>query len=158
GFDHNVLNPTFALSGLTFWSDESPRIKHAIMRYQYHNDNMDYMLPFSEERRKKYFDDMIENTDGEIIPASRRMDKLIENDCLPADASEKEVKRFNAAFGITRSLDRTLVEDVALTEMSLTRHLLYLRRLLLRYIKTLLMFIWTTIVSFIMLPFLRDER
>jgi hypothetical protein len=45
-----------------------------------------------------------------------------------------------------------------MTEMSLVRHVLYLRRLVLRYIKTLLMFLWTTIISFMMLPLLKDSR
>jgi hypothetical protein len=59
---------------------------------------------------------------------------------------------------MARSLDRSLVEEVAMTEMSLARHVLYLRRLMLRYVKTLLMFLWTAIISFMMLPLLKDPR
>ncbi len=57
---------------------------------------------------------------------------------------------------MARTIDRELVQEVATQEVSLARHILYLRRMVLRSMKTLLMFIWTTIVSFVMLPFLQD--
>lgn len=158
GSAQQVLNPTFSLSGLTFWSDESPDLKHQIMHYQYLPHQMDYMLPFSDERRATYFNPLIANTNGEIIPATRKLETLTAAGILPADANLLDVQHFNAAFGIARSLDRTLIEDVATTEMTIARYVLYLRRLMLRYVKTLLMFIWTTVVSFMMLPFLHDDR
>ncbi len=153
-----VLNPTLSLSGLTFWADEAPQIKRAVMRYQYMPHQMDYMIPFSEGRREVYFDTLIHNTEGAIIPPSRRPEALDTLGCVPEEADEKAVRHFNAAFGIARSLDRTLIEDVATTEMTLVRNILYLRRLLLRYIKVLLMFIWTTLISFMILPVLQDTR
>lgn len=158
GFSDKLLNPTFAITGLTLPVDEAPNIKHDVMRYQYTAHNADYMLPFNEERRELYFDKLIENTNGDIIPPSRRFERLKMLDDLPPNFDPLEVQRINAAFGIARSLDRTLVEEVAVAEMALVRHVMYLRRLVLRYVKTLLMFIWTTGVSFLMLPFLRDGR
>jgi hypothetical protein len=158
GFSENLLNPTFALTGVMFSKDESPQAKHEAMRYQYESTQMGFMIPFSKERRELYFDTIIEKSSGHIIPESRRLEKLKEQDVLPATYDEASVKRFNAALGIARSLDRTLAEEVAVTEMALVRHVLYLRRLVLRYIKTLLMFIWTTVISFMMLPFLKDSR
>src|SRR5690606_19084559 len=83
---------------------------------------------------------------------------LLAKNALPDAYDAKEVARFNAAFGIARSLDRTLVEEVAMTEMALVRAAMYLRRLVIRYAKTLLMFIWTTTITFIMLPFLESKR
>jgi hypothetical protein len=158
GFPSDLLNPTFATTGLTFPPDESPRAKAEIMRFQYQPHQLDYMLPFSEGRRELYFDQMIKHTDGQIIPSSRQLDALRESGCLPDGCDEKEVRRFNAAFGIARSIDRTLVQEVAITEMMLTRSILYLRRLVLRYVKTLLMFIWTTLISFLMLPLLDGDQ
>ncbi len=158
GFHHDLVNPTFALPGITFAPDESPRIKREIMRYQYIHEHMDYMMPFSEGRRELYFDRLIENTDGHIIPPSREVEKLRAEGCLIEDNGTKDINRFNAAFGIARSLDRTLIQEVALTEMLLVRHILYLRRIVLRYAKTLLMFIWTALIAFLMLPFLHDNR
>jgi hypothetical protein len=158
GFSENLLNPTFALTGVMFSVDESPSVKHEVMRYQYKATQMGFMIPFSQERQERYFDSIIERTHGDIIPESRHLDKLKQQGVLPDDYNPDTVNRFNSALGIARGLDRTLAQEVAVTEMSLVRHVLYLRRLVLRYIKTLLMFIWTTAVSFVMLPFLKDAR
>ncbi len=158
GFSENMLNPTFALTGIMFSKDESPQAKREAMRYEYESTQMGFMIPFSKERHELYFDSIIEKTNGHIIPESRQLDKLKAEGVLPADYNEQSVNRFNTALGIARSLDRTLAQEVAVTEMALVRHVLYLRRLMLRYIKTLLMFIWTMVISFMMLPFLKDDR
>lgn len=161
GFDSELQNPTFALPGILFSPDESLRVKNEVMRYQYLQGNMDYMIPFSEERRELYFDSIIKNTNEYIIPQTRTIQKLIEAGCVPeklTDEEVKRIKRFDAALGIARSLDRTLIQEVALTEMLVVRHILYLRRIVLRYAKTLLMFIWTALLAFLMLPFLHDNR
>ncbi len=159
GFAPSLQNPTFALTGVAFSEDESPRVKTEVMRYQYQPDHMNFMMAFSEGARSRYFDSIIELTHGNILPETRSLDKLRSAGRLPEEMNEHdtlEVLRFNAAFGIARSLDRTLAQEVALTEMAIVRAILYLRRLVLRYVKTLLMFLWTTAVSFIMLPFLQD--
>lgn len=158
GFSENLLNPTFALSALMFSVDESPRGKRQVMRHQYDRSHMGYVMPFSEERKELYFDDLIENTDGQIIPSSRSIEELDAAGVLPPEVDTQEINRFNAALGIARGLDRTLAQEVAVAELSLARHVLYLRRLVLRYVKTLLMFIWTTAISFMMLPLLKDGR
>jgi len=155
-FMDSLLNPTFSLSGIAFSYDESPRAKREIMRFQYANPR--FMLPFSAYKRALYFDSIIEDTEGDIIPHSRRMEALREAEALPKGVPEQEVLRFNAALGITRTIDRTLVEEVAVTEMALARNIIYLRRLVIRYVKTLLMFVWTMFVAFMMLPFINDGR
>jgi hypothetical protein len=48
------------------------------------------------------------------------------------------------------------VEEVAKTEASIVRHALLLRRLVLRYFKALLMFIWTVIVTVAVAAVLRQ--
>ncbi|MDZ4765390.1 MAG: hypothetical protein SGI73_12635 [Chloroflexota bacterium] len=159
GFATNVFTPSFALSGVTFSPDESPRVKKAVFEYQYKASSVNFAIPFSAEKREKYFDETIENTDGEIIPRSRRPDILAQYDITPDDAEhQRRIAHLNTAFGLARTTDRRLVEEVAMQEMSMTRHILYLRRLVMRYVKTLLMFVWTTISTFVMLPFLQDER
>lgn len=158
GFSTNLLNPTFALTGLMFSTDESPQIKHDVMHYQYEATQMGFMIPFSKERRELYFDTIIEKSNGDILPESRRLEKLKELNVLPENYDEANVQRFNAALGMARALDRTLVQEVAIAEMAVVRHVLYLRRLVFRYVKTLLMFIWTTLVVFMLLPLLQDIR
>ncbi|MCB9438458.1 MAG: hypothetical protein H6673_15915 [Anaerolineales bacterium] len=158
-FPNTLVNPTFALTGVAFSMDESEHVKREVMRYQYMPNHMDFMLPFSEERRHEYFDTLIENTQGDIIPASRHLDYLDAIGVMPEVATEADkhkVAHFNAALGIARSIDRSLVQEVAITEMAITRSILYLRRLMLRYVKTLLMFIWTILIAFTLLPLLKD--
>lgn len=151
GHPSQVLNPTFALNALMLSPDEAPTAKAAAQELQYQQRYVDYMLSFSDKRRAKYFDQLIVDTQREIIPPTREA-------ITSTDISATDIDRVNAALGITRGLDRTLVEEVALIEVTLTRNILYLRRLVLRYVKTLLMFIWTAIISFVALPFLQSER
>lgn len=157
GFPADLHTPSFALSGIAFSPDESPRANREILEYQYlHSASIKFAIPFSDEKRKAYLDETIRNTGGDIIPSSRQWSVLRE--ALPPDVDRETADRVGAALGLARLLDRRLVEEVATSELSMVRHIIYLRRLVLRYMKTLVMFIWTTIVTFIMLPFLQDER
>lgn len=158
GLPSRVLNPSFSLTGILFSTDESQDVKRAVIRYQYDDGHSRYMIPFSESKRGLYFDTILAETDGDIVPAYRTMDRLRAMDALPSSCEVSHAQRMGAAFGIARSIDRTLVEEVAVTEMMLARNNIYLRRLLLRYVKTLSMFLWTTVLSFLMLPFLNDPR
>jgi hypothetical protein len=157
GFPSNLANPSFALSGIGFSPDEAPGAKREILEYQYSEvSSVNFAIPFSAEKRKVYFDQTIRNTQGAIIPETRRWEAI--KDVMPPDTDRQTADRFSAAFGLARTLDRSLTEEVATSELSLVRHIIYLRRMVLRYVKALLMFIWTTIVSFVMLPFLEDGR
>jgi hypothetical protein len=157
GYPADLHTPSFALSAIAFSPDESPRANQQIIEYQYlHSASINFAIPFSSGKRKAYLDETIHNTDGDIIPASRQWEAL--QDLLTQPLERETADRFGAALGLARLLDRRLVEEVATSELSLVRHIIYLRRLVLRYMKTLVMFIWTTIVTFIMLPFLQDER
>ncbi len=158
GFPGSLFTPSFALSGITFSPDEGPEVKKRIWRYQYNPHFVNFMIPFSAEKREQYFDETIENTNGEILPSSRQWHRLEEMGIFDEQIDRRSVEHFNTALGLSRTLDRRLIEEVATTEASLVRHVLYLRRLVLRYVKTLLMFIWTTVVSFAMLPFLQEEK
>jgi hypothetical protein len=74
------------------------------------------------------------------------------------DRTLKEIDGFNAALGLAGFIDRPLYEEVAKTEVSLVRHSLKLRRLVLRYFQALLIMVWTGIVTFLMLPFIQDSQ
>ncbi len=157
GFPSDLVTPTFALSGITFSPDESLLAKRQVLEYQYSQaGSINFAIPFSRQKRNLYLDQTIESTQGEIIPRTRRWD-VIKGYVQPG-SDEQTANHFSAAFGLARSLDRALVEEVATSEISLVRHIIYLRRLVLRYIKALLMFIWTSLVTFVMLPFLEQEQ
>ncbi len=158
GFPERLITPSFALSGVGFSPDESPEAKRRIMAYQYQQASaINFAIPFSAEKRRAYFDQIIESTDGDILPPTRRYESIAGLEVLNETTDRATVEHFGAAFGLARTLDRRLVEEVATSEIALVRHIIYLRRMMLRYIKALLMFIWTTLVTFIMLPFLQTE-
>lgn len=157
-FNPALRHPTFSLNALAFSPDESPRAKSDIMRYQYNPEHIDFVMPFSEGKRAEYFDELVIKTDGNILPTSRPYEQLQANGILQDGQTRQEIERYNAAMGVARALDRALVAEVAHAEMLMIRNVIFLRRLVLRYVKALLMFIWTTIIAFIMLPFLKDAR
>lgn len=158
GSERDLLNPTFALGGVTFSTDESQRIKRRVLEYQYADGHADFMMPFSRGKREAYFDSMVKDTNGGVIPEGRDLESLRAAGVLAADADPATVQHIGVAFGLARTIDRSLVQEIAVTEMQLVRNVMYLRRLMLRYVKTLLLFIWTTTISFILLPMLKDAR
>jgi hypothetical protein len=157
GFAPSLVHPTFSLGAIALPRDDSARAKRDVIAYQQASNHVDFALPFSEKRRALYFDRLLEATQGDIIPPTRHWENLVVNGWVDENADHKQTDRYHVAMGIARSLDRTLVEEVAVTEMLMVRNVMYLRRLVLRYGKALLMFIWTTIISFIMLPFLKQS-
>lgn len=157
GFASSLVHPTFSLGAIALPRDDSARAKRDVIAYQQAGNHVDFALPFSEEKRKLYFDDLLSATQGDILPPTRRWENLVANGWVDEKVDHKQTDRYHVAMGIVRSLDRTLVEEVALTEMLMVRNIMYLRRLVLRYSKAMLMFIWTTIISFIMLPFLKQS-
>ncbi len=157
-FNPALRHPTFSLNALAFSPDESPRAKEAIMRYQYDPAHVQFTIPFSEAKRVAYFDELINETQGNILPSTRAYDALLAQGIVSPEQPRQEIDRYNAAMGVARALDRQLVAEVAHTEMLMIRNVIFLRRLVLRYVKALLMFIWTTIIAFAMLPFLQDRR
>jgi hypothetical protein len=74
------------------------------------------------------------------------------------DRTLKDIDRFNAALGLAGFLDRALYQEVAKTEVSLVRHSIKLRKLVLRYFQALIILLWTGLITFLMLPFLQDEQ
>lgn len=158
GYPEDLITPSFAMTGITFAPDESERVKKMIWQSQYNATSINFAIPFSAEKRELYFDETIHHTERKILPSSRLYEDLVAKGALPTDADRLSVERLNTAFGLARTIDRPLVEEVARAELSVVRHILYLRRLVIRYVRTLLMFIWTAFLTFIMLPFVEDPR
>ncbi|MBA3468155.1 MAG: hypothetical protein H0T53_00795, partial [Herpetosiphonaceae bacterium] len=156
GFTEKLFNPRFVLSGLAFSTDESPETKREIMKHQYESDLITFIFPFAQHEAS-YYDQVKTQTEDFIIPETRKIEALREAGVFAATeepASQHEFNRFNTALGLAGFLDRTLIEEVARSEISVVRNALCLRRLVLRYIKALLMFVWTTLLSFILVSFL----
>lgn len=162
----NMQNPTLALTSVAFSKDEddAEEIRSKITAYQYQRTGIDFMLPFSSARspktnknvREVYFGSFPKDIEEVIIPTER----IVQKDALGKRigetieyASKKytDIRYFDIAMGIARSNSRTLAEEVALTEMALVRHILFLRRLIFRYVKTILLFLWVTFALLITL-------
>lgn len=171
GFPTAVLNPRFVLTGIGFSPDESEEAKQEIYRFQYGSDLIHFILPFGEDQAA-YYDKVAEATTNGILPPERNLDTLRRKGILepipeshelnvtypPGQRrSAKDITRFNAALGLAGTRDRRLVEEVAKSEVSLVAHALGLRRLLLRYMKALLMFILTALVSFLLVGILKSN-
>jgi hypothetical protein len=149
GYSQDLFSPRFALSGIAFSPDESETAKKEIIQHEI-AELLNFVLPF-EEAQAAYFDEVKAQAGDLIIPSTRTRAYLAEKNILqtlPSNRKERDVDRFNVAFGLAGVIDRSLVEEVAKTETSLVRHALSLRRLVLRYAKALLAVIWTTLISF----------
>lgn len=158
GFPPELNNPTFSLNAMAFPFDESKAVKRAVYNYQYRHEDNHFLMAFSEGRKREYLDEFIQQTEGKIIPKTRQRHKLALMGITSNEVDPNEINRLNAMFGLARLTDRTLIEEVAYLELVISRSIIYLRRIVIRYVKTLLVFIWTALVSFIMVPFLTDPR
>lgn len=150
GFPREVETPTFALTGVAFSPDESPRVKREVLRYQYRQESIDFMVPFSKGKRMEYFHDLEANRALDRVQTIRSLQALRDAGLIPHDDPDYDLDalHFNAALSLSRSIERDLVQEVAKTEMSLTRHVMFLRRMVLRYVKTTLVFLWTLLAVF----------
>lgn len=158
GFYPELNNPTFSLNAMAFPFDESKAVKRAVYNYQYRHEDNHFLMAFSERRKQEYLDTIIEKTKGKIVPRTRQLHRLNLMGITSDQIDPLEVDRLNAMFGLARLTDRTLIEEVAYMELVMSRSIIYLRRIVIRYVKTLLVFIWTALVSFVMLPFIQDVR
>lgn len=172
GFPTTLFNPRFVLSGVAFSTDESPAVKKAIEIRQYSTDLVNFIIPFGETQAQ-YFKQVIDGTDRKILPIERTIEKLEQQGVVngrdddnnliiasnPTETrSVQDVERFAAAFGLAGTRDRPLVAEVAKLEASLVRHALGLRRLVLRYMKALLTFILTTLLSFVLIALINTDK
>lgn len=142
GNDTPKFYPRFILTGLTPPRDDrDEEILKVIVEYQ--KENLIHFIIPHNDKDKKYYEDLSKIPD--IIPVERLkiIEALDENN--NSYKKKTELKLFYTAFGIASVKDRTLVQEVARMEASLTRHANILRRLILRYMKSFLFFIWTSL-------------
>ncbi len=155
---YNSPTPRFVVPASVFPPDEAPSFKDEVLKIQYSDDGHGpglrrFVLPFDEEAIE-YYDTVIKKYSTEIIPETRTMQSLGKKGVISSSAepeqenSLQEKKRFSAIFGFGGAYDRNLVEEVAFTEVMLARHASSLRRLVLRYAKSLLVVTWTILASF----------
>jgi hypothetical protein len=143
GLREKFFHPRFILSGISFSEDESKYVKESVIASQQTEDMLSFIIP-PDVRDKKGYKSVLAATGGQIIPQKRR--KYIPKD---DDVLNENVSLFNTALGLAGVVDRTMIQEVAKMEMSLVRHAINLRHLVLRYSKALLLFLLTTVVFII---------
>jgi hypothetical protein len=172
GFPTALFNPRFVFSGVAFSPDESATIRKAVTLCEYSSDLVQFVLPFGEAQAR-YCDTVITSTREQIIPEERMTEALELQGIVqrqsgsdyvlvgtdpPGRREMSDVLRFNAALGLAGVKERDLVAEVAKSEASLVRHSIGLRRLVLRYVQALLMFIVTALVTFLLIGLVRTSQ
>lgn len=144
GLEHSL--PRFALTGIAFSEAESLDVKNVIRQEQMIKDARQFIVPRREVERQMY-QALYSKLEAGIVSQERR-DRISEYvRTHPEDRkAEGELQAQFAIFGLAGTQDRTLIEEAAKMEMSLSRHTLSLRHLVLRYAKALLVFLVTTVV------------
>jgi hypothetical protein len=140
GLKDKFFHPRFVLSGVSFSEDESERAKQAVIDSQQTRDMLSFVVPQHRDDRE-YYRTILRDTEWSIVPASR-----VKHIPAELDDNYDEVMLFNTALGLAGVVDRHLAEEVAKMEMSLVRHAITLRHLVLRYSKALLLFLFTTLL------------
>lgn len=158
GFKGDYFQPRFTLSGITLPIDEVNDGKKCILRKQLTKDMIHFVLPYKQEKLN-YFTQMLDHSGDNIMPPTRLPPKneptqsvsLIDENMLK-QITNGDIKHRNlidlvhVSFGLAGSVDRMLHEEVAKMELSLVRHIIHLRRIMLRYMKAFLILIWTILI------------
>lgn len=144
----------FSLAGLTLSYDEGIEAKARVVAVQERREYAEFV--FGRDRQRPAASDIREAM-GNIASPMRRslMLRLRQH-----DASPKPTPGEMMTYGLDMagSMDSSLCEEVARMEASIARHVLHLRRLVLRYMKALILFVWTTLISFVVVSFLSDAN
>lgn len=140
--DEPVFHPRFALTAIGLARGEADDRKIIIRKYQFSRRLKNFVLPLNRSEKDWLTSlESHEETSRIALPA----------DNLPSGSAEisgDDIKRLRMAFGLAGDYDRDLNEECAKSELSLIRHNLLLRRLVIRYFKALIVYIWTAIVLF----------
>lgn len=141
-----TFHPRLALTAIPIADDECPEQKSAIRHEQFTTRLRKFLLS-SNSRQNKWLDEMMKDD------ASRRVALPAESQFLDGIKERNEwFDRMRLAYGLAGAYDRNLVQEAAKSEISLIRHNLILRRLVMRYMKALVLFLWTAVVLFLCLP------
>lgn len=147
--DEPAFHPRFALTAIPFCDDEASGTKKVLRGIQFGSALKHFVLPHAQ-RDKKWLKALANTEEGRQVA-------LPDDQWLATCPDDGDRPAMRMAFGLAGAYNRNLTAEVAKAELSLIRHNLNLRRLVLRYMKALLTLVWTTLVSFVVLAWLHDE-
>lgn len=140
------FHPRFSLTAIPFSEMVLNNIKTEIRKRQFNVKYKYFIFPPFDKSRPAY----------DKILKDETLRKIALNDAQYIDKSQeeklnlgKEYHRMLLAFGLSGAYNRDLIDEVALQELSIIRSNIILRRLLMRYIKAILLIIWTSVIFFI---------
>jgi len=156
------FSPRFALSAIAFPNDdgylenETPgsisRVKAAVIMQGYSTDNVHLVFPpnLNSRDRRELVRFERERNSARYISAARQQIRDRFREQAYDDACHYDIRASLSGF-----TDRTLVEEAARLEALSIRLNTLLRRIVLRYMKSLVAFIWTILVVIICLAGLK---
>jgi hypothetical protein len=153
--DKPIFHPRFSLTAIPFSDDEPSDLKKQLRAIQFGSSLKHSVLPHVH-KDKHWFKALIEKEKEE--EEEEKQVALPDDSWLEECPTDQEDDRsaLCAAFGLAGAYNHDLVTEVAKTELSLIRHNLNLKRLVLRYMKALLTLVWTTLLSFMVLAGIND--
>ena len=141
-----VFHPRFALTAIPYADNDSAGTKKRIREVQFGTDMSKFVVPFHEDE-KAWLEEMANSPEGKSI--ALRADNWVE--------PFKDYEDYDAlrmAFGLAGAYNRPLLEEAAKAELSLIRHNLRLRRLVMRYMKAFILIVWTALITYGMVAFI----
>jgi hypothetical protein len=130
--------PRFSISAIAYPIDEpwSEDVKQNVYRWS------KFFVGYSP-KSDEYYENLYIRDPG-IVPTHRR--EFSGRSSPVTIVTRKVVKHVNVALGLAALTDNTLLEEASRIEASLTRHILRIRTLILRYTKAVMVVGWTAIV------------
>lgn len=145
GYDPKKFFPRFTLTGLALPPDETPDRKRTVLGIQYSGRFTDFLIP--RHPRKRHYYSLVSQQYGTALPPLTTRSRQSLNDAgVVIDVPDDEFATLSTALRMTGFEDRSLDEEAAKMEFSISRHLVYLRTLVLRYFKALILLVVSTLV------------
>jgi hypothetical protein len=153
--DKPIFHPRFSLTAIPFSDDEPSDLKKQLRAMQFGTALKHSVLPHVQ-KDKHWLKALVEKEKEE--EEEERQVALPDDSWLEEcpTGQEDDQAALRVAFGLAGAYNHDLVSEVAKTELSLIRHNLTLKRLVLRYMKALLALVWTTLLSFMVLAGIND--
>jgi hypothetical protein len=145
----SIFHPRFALTGISFSADESSKVRIAVNEAQKKSSLKNFVIPFKDKEKQHIIKMVKDNEIYRLLSPNR--EKLY-------DENDSDWNCFLGTFGLAGVYDFSLVQEVAKMEASLVRHNICLRRLVLRYMKALLILVFTTFTSLLVASLLGTEN
>jgi hypothetical protein len=140
GMPKNPVFPRFILSGISISQDEiGAKIREDINYIQTREDMLDFLLAndISESLPEESMNELIQGFRPDILKLSHDQ------------YEESRFRRFLSDFRLSGVIDqRYTYEDVAKMEISLVKHTIQLRRLIIRYFKAVLLSFFSIIIFY----------